>query len=181
MSDHGDHGAHDSHGDHGDSAGKSSAEKIQGILKVIALVVVVIFAWRALSSYFASQEAKRRDAFRREEEILNKAVEGILDPRGETVSSVRILEVRPGRPRHHTFSRSGEIIVVRYLGEGPEYHDEASRTNPEAGVWVKWPGHAWCFDPPGPEGDHTPPWKAEGDTLFCGGAQGQTLTLNVIR
>lgn len=172
------------HGGGGHAAPASGGGGTVGALKMLISFVFVAGIGAlcvGISSGLEADKAKRKEGEAKERAALVAKMRRVRNPKGQIVATAAFLEVRPGKPRHHTFSKQDEVVAVRYLGEGPEYRDDDGEK--DAGVWVDWSGTGagWRLDEPGPQDDQTPPWEVSGFVLFGGRKKGQTLTFNVVR
>ncbi len=168
-----------SHGAHAPDKKSGLVSTIKGAIWIIVLAGVFGVGY-SLWSGAKVDMSRKVEMVKAEKERLATVQTVVVDPLGRNVSPVQLIEVRHGRPRSYTFTRPGEVIVVRYLGDGPEYRDEPGSSGKQVGVWVAWPFSGWTLDEPGTEDDKTPVWSPKGDVLFAGRAKGQTLVFNVV-
>jgi hypothetical protein len=169
-------------GDHGHGEKKEGPEKkVLNFLAVISMIALLVIIVLAVSHAQDQEKAKVAKAQEAEREALLTTLRVVVDPDGKQREAARVLEVRPGRPRHHSFTAPGEVVVVRYLGEYPGYRDDDGED--DAGVWVDFSGLGigWKLDKPGSEDGIASPRRINTSVLFAGRKKGQTLTFSVLR
>lgn len=174
-------GAHGGgHGDHGHGGEKGPEEKVVGFLGAVFALAAMVVLGLGINQAIKQHEFKAGVAQRAEREALVAKVAKVASPGGRVVETAAFLEVRPGKPRHYTFSAPDEVIAVRYLGEYPGYRDDEEE---DAGVWVDFSGLGiwWKLDEPGPQDGISSPQRIETTVLFAGRKEGQTLTFSVLR